>query len=214
MSLFNSVADKLIEQGRQIAEELATLPEAERIRALNEIRKALHEASPFQAEPVDCVLWVPSDQVEGNDYNPNHVAPPEMKLLEHSISADGYTQPIVAYGEGEQYVIVDGFHRHRVGKESSKVRKRVRGYLPITVIRSDRSSLRDRMAATIRHNRARGVHGVLPMTDIVATLIREGWTDSEIAKELGMAPDEVLRFKQNTGIADLFGAHPYSRAWE
>lgn len=214
MSLFDSVADKLINQGRQLAKELETLPEAERIRALNEIRRSLHEASPFKAEPVDCVQWVPADKVQANDYNPNHVAAPEMRLLERSIAADGYTQPIVAYDEGDRYVIVDGFHRHRVGKESAKVRKRVRGYLPITVIRSDRSSLRDRMAATIRHNRARGVHGVMPMTDIVATLLREGWTDSDIAKELGMDPDEVLRFKQNTGIAALFKDHEYSRAWE
>lgn len=214
MSLFDSVADKLIEQGRRLAKELEALPEAERIRALNEIRQALHEVSPFKSEPVDCVLWVPAEQVQGNDYNPNHVAPPEMKLLEHSIAADGYTQPIVAYDEGDRYVIVDGFHRHRVGKESARVRKRVRGYLPIAVIRPDRASLRDRMAATIRHNRARGVHGVMPMTEVVATLIREGWTDSDIAKELGMDPDEVLRFKQNTGLPELFAKHPYSRAWE
>lgn len=214
MSLFDSIADQLVERGQQLAKELAALPEPERIDALNRIRQALHEVSPFRSEPVDCVLWVPAEQVQGNDYNPNHVAPPEMRLLEHSIAADGYTQPIVAYDDGDRYVIVDGFHRHRVGKESAKVRKRVQGYLPITVIRSDRASLRDRMAATIRHNRARGVHGVMPMTDIVATLIREGWTDSEIAKELGMDPDEVLRFKQNTGIAELFKNHEYSRAWE
>lgn len=214
MTLFDNIVESLVEQGRKLAQELATLPEAERIDALNRIRQALHEVSPFQAEPVDCVIWVPGENVQGNDYNPNHVAPPEMRLLEHSIVSDGYTQPIVAYDEGEAYTIVDGFHRHRVGKESAKVRERVRGYLPITVIRSDRASLRDRMAATIRHNRARGVHGVLPMTDLVATLIREGWTDADIAKELGMDPDEVLRFKQNTGLPELFAKHPYSRAWE
>jgi len=214
MTLFDNIVESLVEQGRKLAQELATLPEAERIDALNRIRQALHEVSPFQAEPVDCVIWVPGEKVQGNDYNPNHVAPPEMRLLEHSIVSDGYTQPIVAYDEGEAYTIVDGFHRHRVGKESAKVRERVRGYLPITVIRSDRASLRDRMAATIRHNRARGVHGVLPMTDLVATLIREGWTDTDIAKELGMDPDEVLRFKQNTGLPELFAKHPYSRAWE
>lgn len=214
MSLFDSLADTLVERARELAQELAALPEPERVDALNRIRQVFHEVSPFRTEPVDCVLWVPADKVQGNDYNPNHVAPPEMRLLEHSIAADGYTQPIVAYDEDEQYVIVDGFHRHRVGKESARVRKRVQGYLPITVIRSDRSSLRDRMAATIRHNRARGVHGVMPMTDIVATLLREGWTDSDIAKELGMDPDEVLRFKQNTGIAGLFKDHQYSKAWE
>lgn len=214
MSLFDSVVEDVVRKGQALARELASLPEVEKIDALNRIREALHEVSPFQNEPVDCVLWISAEQVQGNDYNPNHVAPPEMRLLEHSIAADGYTQPVVAYDEGDRYVIIDGFHRHRVGKESAKVRKRVRGYLPVTLIRSDRRSLRDRMASTIRHNRARGVHGVLPMTDIVATLLREGWTDSEIAKELGMDADEVLRFKQNTGIAELFRDHPYSRAWE
>lgn len=214
MSLFSVAVEELVERGRALADELATLPEPERIEALNRIREALHEVSPFREEPVDCVVWVSADRVEGNDYNPNTVAPPEMRLLEHSIAADGYTQPIVAYDEGGGYTIVDGFHRHRVGKESAKVRKRVRGYLPLTLIRSDRRSLRDRMAATIRHNRARGVHGVMPMTDIIATLLREGWIDSDIAKELGMDADEVLRFKQNTGIAELFRDHPYSRAWE
>lgn len=213
-NLFTGAAHSIIESLRPLIAEIGTLPEDARIEAINEVKKMLHEISPFRNEPVDCVLWVPAEMVRGNDYNPNSVAPPEMRLLEHSIASDGYTQPIVAYDEGDGYTIVDGFHRHQVGKESAKVKKRIKGYLPITVIRTDRTSLRDRIAATIRHNRARGVHGVMPMTEVVATLLREGWTDDEIAKELGMDPDEVLRFKQNTGLPELFAHHSYSKAWE
>lgn len=214
MDLFDVAAADLAGRAEALFRELDELPLAARVEAINRIRQALHRHSPFAAEPVDCVLWVPADDVAANDYNPNHVAPPEMRLLQLSIEADGYTQPIVAYDEGGHYTVVDGFHRSRVGKEAKKVRERVQGYLPVAVIRSDRTDLKDRMAATIRHNRARGVHGVMPMTDLVAALLREGWTDSEICKELGMDPDELLRFKQNSGIAALFADHTYSRAWE
>jgi ParB-like chromosome segregation protein Spo0J len=163
---------------------------------------------------VDLVLWVDNSTVKGNDYNPNKVAPPEMRLLERSIKEDGYTQPIVGYDLGESIEVVDGFHRHRVGKESKIVRGRVHGYLPVTKIRGDRSDSRDRMASTIRHNRARGVHGVIPMAEIVSNLIKQGWTDVDIAKELGMDADEVLRFKQNTGLPELFENHSFSSSWE
>lgn len=197
--------------------ELDALPLEERIDAINRIREALHNHSPFKGEPVDCVLWVKADHVQANNYNPNSVAPPEMKLLKHSITADGYTQPIVACQEKKkdgQYTIVDGFHRARVGKECKKVGERIHGYLPVTLIKSDRTEVKNRMAATIRHNRARGVHGVLPMVDIVADLVRRGWNDSEIAEEIGMDAEEVLRFKQNSGLPELFKSHEYSKAWE
>lgn len=198
--------------------ELDALPINDRVAAINAIRLALHRHSPFAAEPVDCVLWVKAETVAGNDYNPNTVAPPEMRLLERSIRADGYTQPIVTFSDpredGREHTVIDGFHRNRVGKESREVRERLYGYLPITAIKSHRHDLKDRMAATIRHNRARGVHGVLPMTDIVADLIRAGWTDAEVAKELGMDADEVLRFKQVSGLPELFKGHQYSNSWE
>lgn len=215
MDLFDIAASDLADRAEALFRELDGLSLEAKIVAINRIRQALHRHSPFVTEPVDCVLWVPADDVQANDYNPNTVAPPEMRLLAHSIEADGYTQPIVAFNEEDhQYTVVDGFHRSRVGKQDRRVRERVKGYLPIAVIRSDRADLKDRMAATIRHNRARGVHGVMPMTDLVATLIREGWTDSEICKELGMEPDEVLRFKHNSGLPELFRDHAYSRAWE
>jgi ParB-like chromosome segregation protein Spo0J len=198
--------------------ELDAMEMDERVKMLNALRVALHRHSPFAAEPVDCVLWVKAESVAGNDYNPNTVAPPEMRLLERSIRADGYTQPIVAYPDpkedGREYTVIDGFHRNRVGKECREVRERLRGYLPVTTIKAGRHDVKDRMSATIRHNRARGVHGVLPMTDIVADLIRAGWTDSEVARELGMDADEVLRFKQVSGLPELFREHHYSRTWE
>jgi ParB-like chromosome segregation protein Spo0J len=187
---------------------------AGRIARLNSIRRTVSELSPFANEPVDCVEWVPADTVTANDYNPNEVAPPEMELLARSISADGYTQPIVAMDEGERHVVVDGFHRHRVGKEVPEVRDRVHGYLPVVRIRTDRQDRGDRIAATIRHNRARGKHQVLAMSDIVLELKRRNWSDDKIGRELGMDPDEVLRLAQITGIAEAFKDRDFSEAWE
>ncbi len=180
---------------------------------LNMIRKAIAEYSPFQSEPVDCVQWVQGEDVVANDYNPNTVAPPEMELLRVSIMADGYTQPIVAHQEENEYVVVDGFHRNRVGKECGDVIKRVKGHLPIVQIRLDRADKGDRIAATIRHNRARGKHGVDAMSDVVLDLKRRNWSDEKIGRELGMDPDEVLRLAQITGLAEMFADKEFSEAW-
>jgi len=185
-----------------------------KIETINRIRAALVEHSPFKSEPVDFVRWIKSDQVTANDYNPNSVAPPEMKLLERSISEDGYTQPIVSWQREDVFEVVDGFHRHRVGKESDIVRERVHGYLPAVVINASREDKGDRMASTIRHNRARGEHRVDSMADIVVELKRRFWSDEKIAKELGMEPDEVLRLTQVTGLAGLFADREFSEAWE
>lgn len=193
---------------------VAALPDAERIDALNVIRARLHAVSPMRHEPVDCVRWIHASRVTANDYNPNAVAPPEMQLLEHSITEDGYTQPIVAWERDGIHEVIDGFHRHRVGKESAVVRGRVQGYLPVVVINEKRQSRNDRIAATIRHNRARGKHKVEAMSDIVVELKRRNWTDARIAKELGMDADEVLRLCQITGLADVFADQGFSTAWE
>ena len=198
----------------QLIDKISSLAEDEKINAINQAKTALHEISPFSSEPVDCVIWVPAEQVEANDYNPNSVAPPEMKLLEISISEDGYTQPIVAWGKNNYYEVVDGFHRNRVGKESKPVRDRVHGYLPITLINEGREDRGDRIAATIRHNRARGKHQIAAMSDIVLDLSRRNWSDAKIGRELGMEPDEVLRLKQITGLAELFSDIEFSEAWE
>lgn len=184
-----------------------------RVARMNALRSMVSECSPFRSEPVDCVLWVPSDQVVANDYNPNTVAPPEMELLRLSIMADGYTQPIVTNAEDGARVVVDGFHRNRVGRECDDVRERVHGYLPVVQIQQSRTDKADRMAATIRHNRARGKHRVEGMSEIVLALKRRNWSDAKIGKELGMDPDEVLRLAQITGIAEAFKDREFSLAW-
>jgi ParB-like chromosome segregation protein Spo0J len=194
---------------------LEELDAESRIEAINQIRLALRQYSPMRREPVDCVLWVRGADIHANDYNPNSVAPPEMRLLQLSIMTDGYTQPIVAWPDDDGcYEVVDGFHRNRVGKEVGAVRNRVMGRLPIAIINTERTSKEDRIAATIRHNRARGKHSVDAMAEIVVDLAKRNWDDVKIAKELGMEPDEVLRLKQITGLAELFAGREFSEAWE
>lgn len=209
------MAEVITEQIRALCANLEMLPEAEQIEAINEVKRALHAISPFREEPVDCVLWVPAEQVEGNDYNPNKVAPPEMRLLERSIEADGYTQPIVVWPDAPgEYEVVDGFHRHLVGTTRKAVRKRIKSHLPVTIIRTDREGYADRVAATIRHNRARGKHQIQAMSEIVQDLARRNHSDEWIARELGMDADEVLRLKQISGLAEMFADREFSEAWE
>lgn len=186
----------------------------EAVKTLNLVKQELHKVSPFSTEPVDCVLWVGGDEVEANDYNPNSVAPPEMELLAHSIVQDGYTQPIVAWPRDEGFEVIDGFHRNRVGKENEAVRQRVHGYLPVSVMRPEQTGRDNRIAATIRHNRARGKHRVEAMSDIVVELKRRNWTEDKIGRELGMDPDEVLRLTQITGMAELFSDEEFSKSWD
>jgi ParB-like chromosome segregation protein Spo0J len=195
---------------------IADLPLDEKINAINEVKLALHEISPFKNEPVDCVVWVKNNQVQANDYNPNKVAPPEMELLEISIMNDGYTQPIVTWPnmEKDAMEVIDGFHRNRVGKESKIVNKRVHGYLPIVTIRNEQSNKNDRIASTIRHNRARGKHQINAMSEIVIELKNRNWNNARIAKQLGMDEEEVLRLCQISGLEHLFNDNDFSKAWE
>lgn len=209
-----SITDTVQETTAALVKTLEVMAVPDRVEALNAIREALHSVSPFRYEPVDFVRWVPAPTVTANDYNPNSVAPPEMRLLEHSIEANGYTQPIVTWAHDGGHEVVDGFHRHRVGKESARVGMRVMHYLPVVQINDDRTDRNDRIAATIRHNRARGKHKVEAMSDIVVELKRRNWSDDKIARELGMDPDEVLRLTQITGLAELFANQEFSRAWE
>jgi len=185
-----------------------------KVDLVNKLRAIIHKYSPFNSEPVDFVQWVRNDIVHANDYNPNSVAPPEMELLKHSILSDGYTQPIVTFPENDMIEVIDGFHRNRVGKESAEVQKRVHGYLPIVTIKSDRQDRNDRIAATVRHNRARGKHTVDGMSDIIVELKRRNWTDEKIGRELGMEADEVLRLAQISGLAEIFANREFSEAWE
>lgn len=199
----------------QIDDALTGLSLEERVESINRLRAVIANHSPFRGEPVDFVRWVPNDTVQANDYNPNVVAPPEMELLRLSIQADGYTQPIVTMPaeDGEGATVIDGFHRNRVGKEYEDIRERVHGYLPIVSIRVDREDRSDRIASTIRHNRARGKHRIDAMSEIVVELKRRNWSNERVGKELGMDPDEVLRLCQMTGLSELFSDQEFSRAW-
>lgn len=200
---------------RDYIASLEALPLSDRVEALNAAREALHEVSPFKSEPVDFVRWVPNSLVHSNDYNPNSVAPPEMELLRLSIDADGYTQPIVSMADPDDtFEVIDGFHRHRVGKECADIQSRVHGYLPLVQIRESQADKTDRMASTIRHNRARGKHRVEAMSDIVIELKKRNWSDEKISKNLGMEPDEVLRLCQISGLADLFTDEEFSQSWD
>jgi len=197
-----------------LLERIRSMDGPERIDVLNAVRTALHEVSPLRDHPVDLVLWIPAEQVEANDYNPNIVAAPEMTLLERSIEADGYTQPVVTWTEDGRRETVDGFHRSEVGRNHAGIRAATMGLLPVTTIRLEQADRNDRMASTIRHNRARGKHQISEMCEIVRDLAKRNWSDKKIGRELGMEPDEVLRLKQISGLAELFADRDFSEAWE
>ncbi len=183
----------------QIRENLINLDLKSKVNYINELREFIHEHSPFKNEPVDFVKWVVNEDVVANDYNPNKVAPPEMELLEVSIMNDGYTQPIVSWSnpnKNGKTEVIDGFHRNRVGKESIVVKDRVKGFLPVVDIRKEQSGKNDRIASTIRHNRARGKHQVDAMSEIVIELKNRNWSNKRISKQLGMDEEEVLRLCQ------------------
>lgn len=204
----------MIDELKALIEKVEQMSLEDKVATMNEIKDQLKKISPFANEPVDCVQWVKEELVIANDYNPNTVAPPEMELLHTSIQEDGYTQPIVVYQHDGIYEVVDGFHRNRVGKECADIHERIHGYLPVTIINDDRHEKADRIASTIRHNRARGKHRVEAMSDIVIELKRRNWSDNKIAKELGMDADEVLRLTQITGLAEMFADKDFSEAWE
>ena len=194
-------------------EEEMRKSELSRMDFLSEVKEFVFENSPLNNNPVDNVKWVPLKQVKANDYNPNQVAKNEMGLLYTSIDHDGYTQPVVTiYDEDkDEYVIVDGFHRYSVMKHYKSIRERNKGMLPVVVIEKD---INDRMASTVRHNRARGKHSIEGMSKIVFEMLENGWSDAEIIDELGMETEELLRLKHITGFSKLFEDTDYNRAWE
>lgn len=181
---------------------------------LDEVRDFIsRELSPVHSQPVDNVRWVPVDKVRPNDYNPNSVAKTEMRLLYLSILNDGYTQPVVTIydEEADEYVIVDGFHRYFTCKNNPDIRERNHGMLPVVVIDKP---INDRMASTVRHNRARGKHSVDGMANMVFKMLDEGWQDHEICNQLGMLPEELTRLKHITGFSKLFKDAAYTASWE
>lgn len=176
------------------------------------IRVFLHQHSPMQ-QPIDLVRWVPIDEVEPNDYNPNAVAKKEMALLYKSILHDGYTQPIVTIFDSEKkkYVIIDGFHRYFVCKTQKDIYERNEGLLPVVVLNK---TINDRMSSTVRHNRARGEHSVNGMGNMVFKMLENGWTEAEICNNLGMSAEEILKLKHITGFSKLFDDVEYRKSWE
>ena len=163
--------------------------------------------------PINKVTWVSVEEVEPNDYNPNSVARTEMGLLYTSIKHDGYTQPIVTIYDEEKgkFIIVDGFHRYFTCKNNKDIFESTGGKVPIVVIDKD---INDRMASTVRHNRARGKHSVKGMSNMVFEMLENGWSDADICNELGMEADEILRLKHITGFSKLFQDTEYSKAWK
>ena len=206
---------KILERASDMIGCMRYLSLEDKVEVMNQIKLELHEASPFKTEPVDCVLWVKNNTVKANDYNPNSVAAPEMELLRLSISNDGYTQPIVSMDNNDgSREVIDGFHRNRVGKECEDIQKRVHGYLPVVTIRESQKDINNRVASTIRHNRARGKHRIDSMSDIVVDLKKRNWSPKKISKELGMDADEVLRLSQISGLTEIFSDKEFSEAWD
>lgn len=183
---------------------------------LNEIEKIndyLFDISPLKSQPVSRIRWVDINKVTSNDYNPNSVATTEMRLLYTSVLHDGYTQPVVTVHdeENDRYVIVDGFHRYLTCKSNQDILDRNLGRLPIVVIDKD---INDRMASTVRHNRARGKHSVDGMSNMVFEMLDNGWKDEDICNELGMETEELIRLKHVTGFSKLFQDVEYKKSWE
>lgn len=197
---------------KQIEEFLGSATEIS-IDAIERIRDLLSRKSPQRSQPIDRVQWVPIEEVQANDYNPNAVATTEMRLLYTSILHDGYTQPIVTIWDAtaKKYIIVDGFHRYTTMRQNRDIWERCNGLLPIVVIHKD---INDRMASTVRHNRARGKHSVAGMASMVFEMLENGWTDADICNELGMETEEIVRLKHITGFSKLFEDTSYKKAWE
>ena len=180
---------------------------------INELREYIHKELSIVKQPVDFVRWVPINMVQPNDYNPNSVAKVEMGLLYKSIKHDGYTQPIVTIYDEEvnKYVIVDGFHRYFTSLHNKDIADRNKGLVPIVVIDKDKN---ERMAATVRHNRARGSHSVTGMSSMVFDMLDNGWSEEDVCNHLGMESEEMLKLKHITGFSKLFENQEYKKAWE
>tara|TARA_R110000782_G_scaffold8784_2_gene28352 strand:- start:251 stop:907 length:657 start_codon:yes stop_codon:yes gene_type:complete len=189
------------------------LTDEEQIVLFENIKELIHEISPLKDQPVNRVKWVDIEEVSPNDYNPNSVAKKEMGLLYTSILHDGYTQPVVTIfdEEKQKYIIIDGFHRYFTCKSNPDILERNKGRLPIVVLNKN---INDRMASTVRHNRARGMHSVTGMSSMVFSMLENGWIDVDICNELGMSVEELVKLKHITGFSKLFEDKEYSKAWE
>lgn len=215
-------SNELKERNKSIPENLVkeltgylteTVDERERLERIGEIRLLLHSFSPLNHQPVDHVVWVPVEMVEPNDYNPNSVANIEMGLLYTSIKADGYTQPVVVIWDAKKrkYIIIDGFHRYFNTKNNKDIYEQNLGMLPVVILKK---TIEERMASTVRHNRARGKHSIAGMSNLVFQMRSAGLTNAEVCSELGMEEEEVLRLQHITGFSKLFKNVSYQKAWK
>lgn len=201
-----------MESIKQIILDAFNLAE-DKINFINELNHYIFNDLNIIKQPISYVKWIPVEKVEPNDYNPNSVAKIEMGLLYKSIKHDGYTQPVVTIydSDNDKYVIVDGFHRYYTCKNNKDIYERNKGHLPCVVIQKD---INERMAATVRHNRARGEHSVNGMANMVFEMLQNGWSDEDICNHLGMEPEEILKLKHITGFSKLFQDVEYNKSWE
>lgn len=193
--------------------EDSNFTDEQKIVFFEEVKELIHNNSPLKEQPVNRIKWVDINKVSPNDYNPNSVAKKEMGLLYTSILHDGYTQPVVTiYDEvKDKYIIIDGFHRYFTCKSNKDILDRNKGRLPIVVLNKD---INDRMASTVRHNRARGMHSVTGMSSMVFNMLENGWEDVDICNELGMSVEELVKLKHITGFSKLFKDKEYSKSWQ
>ncbi|UYB61005.1 ParB N-terminal domain-containing protein [Edwardsiella ictaluri] len=185
----------------------------EKVAALNLMREALHQVSPFSSEPIDFVLWVKEGVIDKNDYNPNSMASVERRTLETSLNIEGFTQPIITHKQNNNYTIIDGCSRYDIAEKLNHSNNRFNGYVPISIVNQENTDRASRIISSIRHNRARGQHQIMLMSNIVKELYLLGLDDKKISVELGMDRDEVLRLKQINGIVVLFAEDAFSEAW-
>lgn len=187
----------------------------QKIELINLIRIEIHEVSPLKHHPVDCIVWERSEEIETQKINPNAIAPPEMELLYQSISNDGYTMPVVSFRQDDGVIrVIDGFHRRKIERLHDDISKSTFERIPLSFVRKTQEDESNRMASTIRHNRARGTHNIDLMSTIVAELVEMGKGDPWICKHIGMSADELLRLKQITGLASLFQNTDFGKSWE
>lgn len=185
----------------------------EKVEIYNVITKHLYDFLDIR-HPVLNVQLIRSSNLKGNDYNPNRVAPPEMKLLKLSIKKDGLTMPVVACAKKSKkhtHEVIDGFHRTTVVQQDKTISESLKGYIPVSILDKE---IEDRITSTVRHNMARGTHQVELSAKLITLLKKHNWTDARIGKELGMEADEVLRLKQITGLAEAFADREFSKSWE
>lgn len=206
------MSDKGVMALDELVSIIDDMDDAEKISFIERVNEKLDQAHPLRAQPINRVRWVDVERVQANDYNPNSVAGNEMQLLYTSILHDGYTQPVVTIYDDtiDKFVIIDGFHRYFTCISNDDIKERNGGRLPIVVLEKN---INERMAATVRHNRARGRHSVGGMSNMVFKMLDNGWADADICNHLGMEADELLRLKHITGFSKLFADAEYSKAW-